>query len=93
MLGGRSDQRGLWEADQLYLDLVGKHTFYGLFRAPRRWCSRAVLDRTAQAASETRVPGNEDSGRGSRSRCPRARDGDGNSVVCEQYRLTPFGLR
>ena len=30
MLGERSDQRGLWEADQLYLDLVGRDTFYGL---------------------------------------------------------------
>ena len=24
------DQRGLWEADRLYLDHVGKDTFYGL---------------------------------------------------------------
>ena len=30
MLGERSDQKGLWEADQLYLDLVGRDTFYGL---------------------------------------------------------------
>ena len=30
MLGKRSDQRGLWEADRLYLDYVGKDTFYGL---------------------------------------------------------------
>ena len=30
MLGERSDQRGLWEADRLYLDHVGKDTFYGL---------------------------------------------------------------
>ena len=30
MLGEQSDQRGLWEADQLYLDLVGRDTFYGL---------------------------------------------------------------
>ena len=30
MLGERSDQRGLWEADQLYLDLVGRDTLYGL---------------------------------------------------------------
>ena len=28
MLGERSDQMGLWEADQLYLDLVGGDTFY-----------------------------------------------------------------
>ena len=26
----RSDQRGRWEADQLYLDLVGRDTLYGL---------------------------------------------------------------
>ena len=30
MLGERADQRGLWEADRLYLDHVGKDTFYGL---------------------------------------------------------------
>ena len=35
MLGERSDQRGLWEADQLYLDLVGKDTFYGLLATLR----------------------------------------------------------
>ena len=28
MLGERSDQRGLWEADRLYLDHVGRDTFY-----------------------------------------------------------------
>ncbi len=35
MLGERSDQRGIWEADQLYLDLVGKDTFYGLLASLR----------------------------------------------------------
>ena len=35
MLGERSDQRGLWEADQLYLELVGRHTFYGLLASLR----------------------------------------------------------
>ena len=35
MLGERSDQMGLWEADQLYLDLVGKDTFYGLLASLR----------------------------------------------------------
>ena len=30
MLGGRSEQRGLWEADKLYLEHVGRDTFYGL---------------------------------------------------------------
>ena len=34
MLGERSDQRGLWEADRLYLD-VGKDTFYGLLASLR----------------------------------------------------------
>ena len=29
MLGERSEQRGLWEADRLYLDHVGQDTFYG----------------------------------------------------------------
>ena len=35
MLGKRSDQRGLWEADRLYLDHVGQHTFYGLLASLR----------------------------------------------------------
>ena len=35
MLGKRSDQRGLWEADRLYLDHVGKDTFYGLLASLR----------------------------------------------------------
>ncbi len=35
MLGERSDQRGLWEADRLYLDHVGKDTFYGLLASQR----------------------------------------------------------
>ena len=30
MLGERWDQRGLWEADRLYLDHVGRESFYGL---------------------------------------------------------------
>ena len=35
MLGERSEQRGLWEADRLYLDHVGKDTFYGLLASQR----------------------------------------------------------
>ena len=35
MLGKRSDQKGLWEADRLYLDNVGKDTFYGLLASLR----------------------------------------------------------
>ena len=35
MLGERSDQRGLWEADQLYLDHLGKDAFYGLLASRR----------------------------------------------------------
>ena len=35
MLGERSEQRGLWEADWLYLDLVGRDTFYGLLASLR----------------------------------------------------------
>ena len=35
MLGNRSDQKGLWEADRLYLDYVGKDTFYGLLASLR----------------------------------------------------------
>ena len=30
ILGERSDQSGLWEADRLCLDHVGRNTFYGL---------------------------------------------------------------
>ena len=35
MLGERSDQRGLWEADRLYLDHVGRDAFYGLLASLR----------------------------------------------------------
>ena len=35
MLGERSEQRGLWEANRLYLDHVGKDTFYGLLASLR----------------------------------------------------------
>ena len=35
MLGKRSDQKGLWEADRLYLDYVGKDSFYGLLASLR----------------------------------------------------------
>ncbi len=35
MLGERSDQKGLWEAYHLYLDLVGRDTFYGLLASLR----------------------------------------------------------
>ena len=35
MLGKRSDQKGLWEADRLYPDYVGKDTFYGLLASLR----------------------------------------------------------
>jgi transposase len=35
MLGKRCNQRGLFEADQLYLDFVGRDTFYGFLAAHR----------------------------------------------------------
>ena len=35
MLGERSDQRGLWEADRLYLDHVGRESFYGVLASMR----------------------------------------------------------
>ena len=35
MLGLRSDQRGLFEADHQYLDHVGRHTFYGFLASMR----------------------------------------------------------
>ena len=35
MLGERTEQRGLWEADRMYLDYVSKDTFYGLLASLR----------------------------------------------------------
>ena len=35
MLGKRSDQRGLWGSDRLYLDHVRRDTFYGLLASLR----------------------------------------------------------
>jgi Transposase DDE domain/Transposase domain (DUF772) len=35
MLGERTDQRGLFEADHLYLDHVGRHSFYGFLASMR----------------------------------------------------------
>jgi transposase len=35
MLGKRSDQRGLFDADHLYLDSVGRDTFYGFLASQR----------------------------------------------------------
>jgi len=35
MLGERSDQRGLFEADHMYLDHVGRHSFYGFLASMR----------------------------------------------------------
>ena len=35
MLGERSDRRGLWEADRLYLDHVGRESFYGVLTSLR----------------------------------------------------------
>ena len=35
MLGRRSPQRGLFEADALYADFVGRSTFYGWLAAQR----------------------------------------------------------
>ena len=35
MLGERSDQSGLWEADRLYIDHVGRESFYGLLASLR----------------------------------------------------------
>ena len=43
MLGKRSDQKGLWEADRLYLGYVGKETFYGLLASLRASCSAMTI--------------------------------------------------
>ena len=40
MLGERSEQRGLWEADRLYLEHVERDTFYGLLASLRGWLFR-----------------------------------------------------
>ena len=52
MLGKRSEQRGLWEADRLYLDYVGKDTFYGLLASLRGQLFSDIdwSDRKARAA-------------------------------------------
>ena len=35
MLGKQSGERGLWEADSLYIDHVGRGSFYGLLASMR----------------------------------------------------------
>ena len=35
MLGERSEQRGLWEADRLYMEHVGRGSFYGVLASLR----------------------------------------------------------
>ena len=35
MLGERTHQRGYWEADHMYLDHVGRHSFYGFLASMR----------------------------------------------------------
>src|SRR4030042_6532470 len=35
MLGERTSQRGLFEADDMYLDHVGRHSFYGFLASMR----------------------------------------------------------
>jgi hypothetical protein len=35
MLGERDDQRGLFEADHVYLDHVGRRSFYGFLASMR----------------------------------------------------------
>jgi hypothetical protein len=35
MLGLRSDQRGLFEADHLFLEFVGRESFYGFLASQR----------------------------------------------------------
>ena len=42
MLGEQTEQRGLWEADRMYLDYVGKDTFYGLVASLRGQLFRDV---------------------------------------------------
>ena len=59
MLGKRSDQKGLWEADRLYLDYVGKDTFYGLLASLRGQLfsdDDFAEDRTVRTMDGTVVP-------------------------------------
>ena len=61
MLGKRSDQRGLWEADRLYLDHVGKDTFYGLLASLRgQLFSAALLLQTCDKASDAETKARDD---------------------------------
>ena len=73
MLGERTEQRGLWEADRMYLDYVGKDTFYGLLAQ-----LRGRLFRDADFAElycldngRTSVPPSLDNGRWPRRCCCR----------------------
>lgn len=52
MLGKRRAQRGLWEADHLYMDLVGRRSFYAYLAA-----QRGVLFRD-EAYAKLYCPGN-----------------------------------
>ena len=73
MLGERSDQGGLWEADRLYLDHVGRESFYGLLAS-----LRGRLFRDADFAGFYCPDNDRDSGRDSvppRSSSPRPTSG------------------
>ena len=51
MLGKRSEQRGLFEADPLYLDLVGRDSFYG--RLAGLWGSCFGMRTSRPSTAET----------------------------------------
>ena len=68
MLGKHSGQRGLWEADSLKIDHVGRGSFYGLlasmrgqlfrdedFAEEKRSRSRPVMDSTMVALAKGTV--------------------------------------
>ena len=56
MLGKRSDRKGLWEADRLYLDYVGQDTCYGLLASLRGQLFNVVHSRRRQALPQTPGP-------------------------------------
>ena len=66
MLGERSDQRGLWEADRLYLDHVGRESFYGLLAS-----LRGRLFRDAEFAEFYCADNGRDLGDGAAAPVPR----------------------
>lgn len=58
MLGLRSDQRGLFEADHIYLGHVGRHSFYGFLALMRGqlFRTRSLPSYTVWTTGATALP-------------------------------------